>query len=132
MATPIKGYEGSVVINDSITAAWVKNWEVNLETTEQDIGPFIGDNGQLYTYASSRRLTGKLEATVPSGRDAGQTALISGAVNSTPVHIRLVTTNGYTITITSGIASNFTMGQDAGETIKLSFDFKSNGTFQVA
>lgn len=131
MATPIKGYEGTITAGGT-DVAWVSNWEVQLETEEQDIGPFINDGGNTYSYTTSRRLTGTLEAVIPSGKDAGQTALLSGALNSSNMTLVLTTTGGYTITVPSGIISNFTMGQDAEETVTLSFDFRSNGTFTVA
>jgi len=131
MAAPIKGYEGTVTIG-STGVAWVDNWEVNLEVEEQTVGPFINDGGVQYTYTTSRSLSGSIEATVPSGKDPGQTALISGAMNGSTVAITLVTTNGYTITIPSGVVTTFTMGQDAAETATLSFEFKTNGTFTVA
>lgn len=92
----------------------------------------INDGGNTYSYTTSRRLTGTLEAVIPSGKDAGQTALISGAINSGYLDLVLTTTGGYTITVPSGIISNFTMGQDASETVTVSFDFGSNGAFTVA
>lgn len=131
MSTPIKGYEG-VITAGGTNVAWVSSWEVQLETEEQDIGPFIGDGGNTYSYTTSRRLTGTLEAVIPTGKDAGQTTLVSGAINGGNVDLVLTTTGGYTITVPSGIISNFTMGQDAAETVTVSFDFRSNGTFTVA
>ena len=88
MAQPIRGYDGSVTIA-GVATGFVNNWEVSLETEEKSIGPFIGDGGLLYTYTTSRKLTGKLEATIPTGKDAGQTVLISGALNSSIVSIVL-------------------------------------------
>lgn len=131
MALPIKGYEGSISAGGT-DVAWVSTWEVSLETEEADIGPFINDGGNTYTYTTSRSLTGTLEAVVPAGKDAGQTLLLSGAINSGYLDLVLTTTGGYTITVPSGIVSNFTMGQDAAETVTLSFDFRSNGAFTVA
>lgn len=128
---PIKGYEGTITVGGD-AVAWVSNWEVQLETEEQDIGPFINDGGNTYSYTTSRRLTGSLEAVIPSGKDAGQTTMLSGAINGSNLTLILATTGGYTVTVPSGIISNFTMGQDASETVTLSFDFRSNGTFSVA
>ncbi|HTH22209.1 MAG TPA: hypothetical protein VL854_08330 [Nitrososphaeraceae archaeon] len=131
MAQPIRGYDGSVTIAD-VATGFVNNWEVSLETEEKSIGPFIGDGGLLYTYTTSRKLTGKLEATIPTGKDAGQTVLISGALNSSIVSIVLATTGGYTVTIPSGTISAFSMSQDASESVKVNFDFSSSGSFTVA
>lgn len=130
MAQPIRGYEGTVTIA-GITTAFVSDWQVQLDTQEQTEGPFIGDNGNLYTYTTSRKLTGTLNATVPTGKDAGQTAMLSGALNSSLISIVLVTTNGYTVTIPSGTVSKFTLKQEGKGTVTLSFDFSSSGDFDV-
>lgn len=131
MGQPIRGYDGTVTVA-GIATAFVNDWSVELDTQEQAEGPFIGDNGVLYTYTTSRRLTGSLNATVPIGKDAGQTALLSGALNSTLVSMVLVTTGGYTVTIPSGSIGKFTLAQDAKGTVSLSFDFSSSGTFSIA
>jgi len=131
MAQPIKGYDGTITVQGT-AAGFVNNWEVNLETEEKTVGPFIGDGGVLYTYTTSRKLAGKLEATIPIGKDAGQTILLSGALNSSSINIVLVTTNGYTITVPSGTISTFSMKQDAAESVTVSFDFSSSGSFTVA
>lgn len=131
MAEPIRGYDGTITANGT-TTGFVNNWEVSLETEEKTVGPFIGDGGLLYTYTTSRKLTGKLEATIPTGKDTGQTLLISGALNSVGINIILTTTNGYTVTIPSGTISGFSMSQDAAETVKVSFDFSSSGSFTIA
>ena len=90
------------------------------------------DNGLLYTYTTSRKLTGSLNATVPISKDAGQTAMLSGALNSTLVAMSLVTTGGYTVTIPSGSVTKFTLKQEAKGTVTLSFDFSSSGAFDVS
>jgi len=131
MAQPIRGYDGTITAA-GVATGFVNNWEVSLKTEEQTEGPFIGDNGNTYTFTTSRSLEGKLEATIPVGKDAGQTALISGAINGSILSIVLATTNGYTITIPSGSISGFSMKQDAKESVTVSFDFKSSGTFTVA
>lgn len=131
MATPIRGYAGSITVS-GVTVNWIGNWSANLETEEVEQGPFIGDGGVVYSFTTNRRITGSLEGTVPSGKDAGQTAAINAAINGNEVPITLVTTGGYTITIPSGIIQNFDMGQDASESVSLSFEFRSSGTFTVA
>lgn len=130
MAQPIKGYDGTVTIA-GIATAFVNDWQVQLDTQEQTEGPFIGDNGVLYTYTTSRKLKGSLNATVPVGKDSGQTAALSGALNGSYVGITLVGTAGYTVTIPSGSVSTFTLKQEAKGSITLSFDFSSSGTYSV-
>ncbi len=131
MAQPIRGYDGTVTLA-GVATAFVTDWQVQLDTQEQTEGPFIGDGGVLYTYTTSRKLSGSLNSTVPIGKDAGQTAMLSGALNSSLVSILLVSTGGYTVTIPSGSVSKFTLKQEAKGTITLSFDFSSSGTFSVA
>lgn len=92
--------------------------------------PFINDAGTLYSYTTSRKLVGTVEGTIPSGRDAGQTLLVSGAISGANLYFDLQTTNGYRIR-TSGVASAFTMSQDASDSPKISFEFSSVGTFTV-
>ena len=130
MGQPIRGYDGTVTVA-GIATAFVTDWQVQLDTQEQTEGPFIGDNGVLYTYTTSRKLTGSLNATVPIGKDAGQTAMLSGALNSSLVSIVPVATGGYTVTIPSGSVSKFTLKQEAKGTVSLSFDFSSSGSFTV-
>lgn len=133
MATPIFGYSGTVTIANSVSgvlATWISSWEASLETQEKTIGPFINDNGTEYTYVASRKLKLKLEAVVPSGRDAAQTLLVSGAVTGATLFFDLQTTNGYRVQ-TSGTASGFTLTQDASDTPKLSFEATSTGTFNI-
>jgi len=64
-------------------------------------------------------------------KDAGQTAMLSGALNSSLVSIVLVSTGGYTVTIPSGSVGKFTLKQEGKGTVTLSFDFSSSGDFTV-
>lgn len=133
MATPIQGYLGTVTIANSasgVLATWISSWEASLETQEKTVGPFINDGGTEYTYTTSRKLKIKFEATVPSGRDAGQTLLVSGAVSGATLFFDLQTTNGYRVQ-TSGVATTFTLNQDASDTPKMSFEATSTGTFTI-
>ena len=130
MSTPLRGYEGSITAaSEAVT--WVSNWSLSLETEQTEIGPFISDGGTKYTFTSSRKLTGSIEATIPSGTDTGQTELLSGAINGSNVALVLTMTGGYTINLTA-IVNNFEMSQDAEDTNTLSFDFESTGGFTIA
>lgn len=52
-------------------------------------------------------------------------------MNDTTINLVLATTDGYTITVPSGLISTFTITQDGAETVTASFDFRSNGAFSV-
>jgi len=128
--SPIRGYSGTLSVN-STNVGWVSSWEASVETESQEIGPFINDAGRIYAFKTSSRITGSIDATIPNGKDGGQTILVSGGLNDAYLNISLVTTGGYTITIPSGLITNFSITQDAAETVNASFDFMSNGTFTV-
>lgn len=131
--TPIRGFAGTITAGAADTpVGWITSWEVSVESDNQTIGPFINDNGQMYTYNTSTSLNGSFDGVVPSSKNAGQTVLVSGGLNSTYVKLVLTTTGGYTITVPSGLITSFTLGQDAGETASFSADFMSNGSFTVA
>jgi hypothetical protein len=127
----IRGYDGTVTVS-GIEMRFVSNWEINYETEETEKGPFIGDGGRTYSVTTTRRLSGSIEAVVPKNKDTGQGVIITAAQNGGPFSIVLATTLGYTITIPSGIVLGFTMGQEAADTVNLSFDFRdSNGMFTI-
>lgn len=127
---PIKGFDGTVTVAGQ-DVAWISEWEVNLEVEEQTVGPFIGDNGNKYTFVTSRELSGTFTGTVPSGKDAGQTAIISGALNGNYVSISLVTNTGYTVTVPSGLITTFGLTQTGEESIGITAEFRSSGSFTV-
>jgi len=129
MANPIIGSAGTVTIA-SVGTTWITKWEVSSDIKTKDLGPFIGDPN-TYTVTTQRSIKGKIEATVPSGKDAGQTLLVSGAINGTYVPIVLVTTGGYVVTIPSGQVTNFNISQDAGDSVKATFDFASVGAYTI-
>lgn len=129
--TPIRGFDGTISVNSTVVA-WLNSWEVSVENENQTIGPFIGDGGIQYTYNTSRMLTGSFDGVTPSGKNAGQTLLVSGGLSSAYVALTLTTTNGYTITVPSGLITSFTIGQEAGGTASFSADFMANGNFTVS
>lgn len=92
---------------------------------------FIGDNGDTYIITTKRSIKGTLEGNVPSGKDAGQTALISSIMNGGYVQVVLTETNGYTITVPSGLVTSIKKGQDAAETVTISAEFRNNGAFTI-
>lgn len=127
----IKGYEGSITIS-GVNVLWANTWEAQIETEELEIGPFIGDGGKTYSTTTSRKLTGSIEVTVPKNKDTGQGHLLAAAQDGNPRQIVLTTTFGYTLTIASGIITGATMGQDAKETVTMSFDFRDSGGFVIS
>jgi hypothetical protein len=131
--TPIRGFAGTITIGASDTpVGWISSWEVSVENDNQTIGPFINDGGAMYTYNTAVSLNGSFDGVVPSGKNAGQTLLVTNATGSTYVKLVLTTTGGYTITVPSGLITSLTLGQDAGETTSISADFMANGNFTIA
>lgn len=131
MSQPIRGFEGEVVISD-IATGFISNWQLQIDRQEQVEGPFIGDNGTLYPYTTTTKYTGSLSATIPSGKDSGQTALLSGALNGSYISMRLTSTGGYTFTIPSGNMTKVTVKQEAKGTVTLDADFSVLGTISVS
>lgn len=92
---------------------------------------FINSNGQTYAATTSRKITGKISVTIPKNKDTGQSVLVAAVQDGNPRQIVLTTQLGYTISIPSGVILSMGMNQDAGDTVKSTFDFRDSGGFTV-
>ncbi len=131
----LQGFEGSVTITigmDDTVVGKVRKWSAEVTFKEQEEGPFIGSDGTTEVVSVSKMLKGKLECAIPSGGDAGQTALLTQALALGSFQLDLVEDDGYTINVPTAKVSGLAFDNDGGGTPKLSFDFRNSGSFTIA
>lgn len=134
MALGLQGWDGSVTITISASPTVmgkVSKWSASVDFKEVEEGPFIGGDGSTEVQSVSKMLKGKLECTVPIGRDAGQTALITQALAFGDFELTLVEADGYTIDLPVAKVSSLAFENAGDDTAKVSFDFRNSGTFTI-
>src|SRR5690242_12984642 len=94
----LQGFEGTVTAS-GITVAKVKKWTADVKIKEVEEGPFLGSDGTTEVVSVSQMIQGKLECVIPSGKDPGQTAIITQALALGTLALILTETSGYTITV---------------------------------
>lgn len=130
----LQGWDGSVTITISgspSTMGKVKKWSASVDFAEKTEGPFIGGDGTTEVATISKSLKGKLEAVIPVGRDAGQTALLTHALAMGEFALSLVEEGGYTVSVDTAKISGLMIDNDGADTSKITFDFKNSGTFDI-
>lgn len=132
----IRGLDGWLKIKASgsenyVNARYVSQWQASLSTSQVDAGPFLNDNGRIYTFTSTKRITGSMDVTIPINRNDIHTSLINHANSGIEIGIRLISKNGYTWEIPSGILTGYNITNSAGDAVTVSFDFTDNGGFNV-
>lgn len=135
--TIIKGLDGWLKVktsgsNDYINARFISQWTASLATNQVDQGPFLNDEGRVYTFTTTKRITGSFDVTLPINRTDVHTALINAANSGVEVGIRLISKGGYTWDVPSGIITGYNVTNSAGDAVTMSFDFTDNGGFTVA
>jgi len=129
MATLISGTEGLVQIGPSnapTTIAFVREFSVETKTEMNTRGPYIGDT-TLYKTRKGKTSSGTISADVPSGRDAGQTAMLAIHEGATNVRLKLVGgagSTGYTYTAPNAGCSGVKFTGKAEEGYGLEFSFE--------
>lgn len=134
--TIIKGLDGWLKIrvsgsSDYVNARFISQWQATLNTSQVDQGPFLNDDGKVYTFTTTKRITGSFDVTLPIDRTEIHTALINSANSGIEVGIRLISKGGYTWNIPSGIVTGYNVTNSAGDAVTMSFDFTDNGGFTV-
>lgn len=133
--TIIKGLDGWLKIKVSATgyenARFVSQWQASLAATSVDAGPFLNDDGKIYSFTTSKRITGSFDVTLPTNRTDIHTALINCANSGIEVGLRLISKGGYTWDVPSGILSGYSVTNAAGGAVTISFNFTDNGGFTV-
>lgn len=134
--TIIKGLDGWLKIKASgsdnyINARFISQWQASLNTNQVDQGPFLNDGGKVYSFTTTKRITGSFDVTLPINRTDVHTALINSANSGIEVGVRLISKGGYTWDIPSGILTGYSVTNSAGDAVTMSFDFSDNGGFTV-
>ena len=136
--TIIKGLDGWLKIKASgtgdeyVNARFISQWQATLNTNQVDQGPFLNDDGKIYTFTTSKRITGSFDVTLPVNRTEVHTALINPANSGIEVGLRLISKGGYTWNVPSGIITGYNVTNSAGDAVTMSFDFTDNGGFTVS
>jgi hypothetical protein len=135
--TIIKGLDGWIKVRisgsaDFINTRFVSQWQATLNTNQVDQGPFLNDDGKIYSFTTSKRISGSFDVTLPTNRTDIHTALINSANSGYDVGLRLISKGGYTWEIPSGIVTGYSVTNSAGDAVTMSFDFTDNGGFTVS
>jgi hypothetical protein len=134
--TIIKGLDGWLKIkasgsNDYVNARFISQWQATLNTSQVDQGPFLNDNGKIYTFTTTKRITGSFDVTLPINRTDVHTSLINAANSGIEVGLRLISKGGYTWEVPSGIITGYNVTNSAADAVTMSFDFTDNGGFSL-
>jgi hypothetical protein len=137
MGTIIKGLDGWLKLKVSGSAQFVNSrfitqWQATLATATVDQGPFLNDDGKIYSFTTSKRITGSFDVTLPTDRTDIHTQLINSANSGYEVGLRLISRGGYTWEVPSGIITGYNVTNSAGDAVTMSFDFTDNGGFTVS
>jgi hypothetical protein len=133
----VRGIEGYLKIYNPTTSGYdnvdfVSQWQASLQTQQVDAGPFLNDNGKMYTFTTTKRINGSFQITLPQDLRTTHTRLINISNSGEYIAVRLVAKSGYTMVIPSAILTGYQITNAASDTVTMSFDFMDNGGFSVA
>jgi peroxiredoxin len=132
----VRGIEGYLKIRNEADTSYdnvkfVSQWQASLQTQQVDAGPFLNDNGKMYTFTTTKRVNGSFQITLPADQQGTHTRLINISNSGEYIGIRLVSKGGYTMNIPSGIITGYQLTNAANDQVTVSFDFMDNGGFSV-
>lgn len=133
----VKGIEGYLKIKNVSGSGYdnvkfVSQWQASLQTQQVDAGPFLNDNGKMYTFTTTKRVNGSFQVTLPVAQQDTHTRLINISNSGEYIGIALVSKGGYTMTIPSAIITGYQLTNAANDQVTVSFDFMDNGGFTVS
>jgi hypothetical protein len=133
----VKGIEGYLKIRNAADTGYdnvkfVSQWQASLQTQQVDAGPFLNDNGKMYTFTTTKRVNGSFQITLPTAQQETHTRLINISNSGEYIGVSLVSKGGYTMTIPSAIITGYQLTNAANDQVTVSFDFMDNGGFSVA
>jgi hypothetical protein len=132
----VKGIEGYLKLYNPTTSGYdnvkfVSQWQASLQTQQVDAGPFLNDNGKMYTFTTTKRVNGSFQITLPVEHPTTHTRLINVSNSGEYIGLKLVSKGGYTMVIPSAIITGYQLTNAANDQVTISFDFMDNGGFTV-
>lgn len=132
----IEGSNGLIQVgptNALTTVGVVTSFSVEANTELTPRGPYIGD-ASISKTRQPKTSTGSLSAEIPSGRNAGQTALLSAHEAGTDIRVVLkagAALEGYTYTATVAI-SGISFTGNATDGYMMDVSFEDTGAYTLA
>lgn len=132
----VKGIEGYLKLYNPTTSGYdnvkfVSQWQASLQTQQVDAGPFLNDNGKMYTFTTTKRVNGSFQITLPIDQQSTHTRLINVSNSGEYIGLKLVSKGGYTMVVASAIITGYQLTNAANDQVTISFDFMDNGGFTV-
>jgi hypothetical protein len=111
MPTPLKGTAGTLTHN-GVSITWVGKWDTKPKVSTATQGPYVGDANE-YEVSGGIITDFDIEADVPSGKDAAQTAMLASLMGQTNEPLVLTQTGGYTATFSAPLYKSGSLGVNA-------------------
>lgn len=132
----VKGIEGYLSIKNAANNGYdnvnfVSQWQASLQTQQVDAGPFLNDDGRMYTFTTTKRVNGSFQVTLPLSKQDTHTRLINISNSGDYIGMSLISKGGYTMVIPSAIITGYQLTNAANDQVTVSFDFMDNGGFTV-
>jgi hypothetical protein len=131
----VKGIEGQILINfqnGDEEIPFAETWQASLQTQQVDAGPFLNDNGKVYSFTTTRRVQGSFQITEESSsKSSVHTKLINLSLSGTYFTLKLKSRGGYQMIIPSALLSGFQITNAANDKVTISFDFYDYAGFSV-
>lgn len=131
----IRGFDGTVQQGASNTdLIAIESWEAEADLEIEVKGPFLNDSGNKYKVRGGKDCKFTIKGTVPSGKDANQTALKDALMNGTDINVIMkqgTGSTGYGLTVPTAIITNVKFGQDSKGGASIEIKGEANGSFSI-
>jgi hypothetical protein len=130
----VKGLEGQIIINHDAgeeEIPFAEQWQASLQTQQVDAGPFLDDDGKMYSFTTSRRVQGSFQITQETSNTDIHTKLINLANSGIYFELKLKSRGGYQMIIPSALLSGYQLTNAANDKVTISFDFYDYAGFIV-
>lgn len=130
----VRGQEGQIIINHDAgeeEIPFAEQWQASLQTQQVDAGPFLDDDGKMYSFTTSRRVQGSFQITQETLSNDIHTKLINLANSGIYFELKLKSRGGYQMIIPSALLSGYQLTNAANDKVTISFDFYDYAGFIV-